>query len=127
MMAEQGMPPSSSSVASLSSSRVKLHALAILESFSIFSSQAFQTPGSKFNIDAQYGSILSKGEKKKGEIGSCVGVFKGGWIKVMGSTSIHEAQSVPKSPPIANTVHPLGVRHSGGVSNVRISVPYTVN
>lgn len=126
MMAEQGMPPSSSSVASLSSSRVKLHALAILESLSIFSSQAFQTPGSKFNIESQK-VILSKGEKKKSEIGSCVGVFKGGWIKVMGSTSIHEAQNVPKSPPIANTVHPLGVRHSGGVSNVRISVPYTVN
>lgn len=44
------------------------------------------------------------------------GVPHHGLIKVMGSTSIHEAQSVPKSPPIPNTVHPLGVRHSGGVS-----------
>lgn len=59
MMAEQGMPPSSSSFMSLSS-RVKLHALAILESFNIFSSQAVQTPGSKFNTDTQVWYILSK-------------------------------------------------------------------
>lgn len=46
-----------------------------------------------------------------------------GWIKVMGSSGIHEAQSDPNHPPIPDTAHPLGVCHFGGVSKVKIAVP----